>query len=186
MVEPGDLAALDQRTEARARLDELAAAGGEWTPPLVVRQSMSFWEFDRALDQMATSHACWQPGTSSKRSSTRSASRCRQGSRRPTSRRRSWRTLTALTAELLELGEDLVDADAVVRGSHDPLTRIGLLGSDAEARLDDALVAFNEADPDATGDAIDDATATVAARIRASCGSAACSPLSSWSPARCY
>lgn len=52
-VVPGRFAdQLDERADARTRYDELADAGAEWTPPLVVRTQMTEWDFDEANTAM--------------------------------------------------------------------------------------------------------------------------------------
>lgn len=47
-----DISSLDDRTAARAKYHELLEHGGEWAAPVVVRNRMAAWNFERATELM--------------------------------------------------------------------------------------------------------------------------------------
>jgi hypothetical protein len=160
---PADLAALDDRAEARVALDALDEAGDGWSAPFAVRRTMGHWRFDQATGQIAASRALLDVRDEIAAVLEPAAVEVPAGLEVAYETATDLDEVEALAADLLEVAELVVEADDEVRGGHDPLTTIGLLGSDADERFDDALAAFDDADAGATRDALDDATATVAA-----------------------
>jgi hypothetical protein len=52
VVRTPEIERMDERDEARSRLEELESAASGWVTPIVVRRPMSEWDFDEALSAM--------------------------------------------------------------------------------------------------------------------------------------
>ncbi|MEM8921927.1 MAG: GNAT family N-acetyltransferase [Actinomycetota bacterium] len=137
---------LDSRAVAREDYFELVEAGGDWAPPLVIRESMTEWRFQRAGELMTTADGLVEE--------------------RDTIVELVAPTGAALPDDLEPLFEAVDDEDAFddvgdalaetndaaaeVRESHDAveaersiLQRLGLIGADVELEQDQAVAAFS-------------------------------------------
>ncbi len=57
VVRTPEIEKMDERDEARSRLEELENAAAGWVTPIVIRRPMSEWEFDEALRAMDEANA---------------------------------------------------------------------------------------------------------------------------------
>ena len=57
VARPEDLAALDSRASARVAYAETVEAAGAWHLPITIRDAMRSWNFDAAIERMATARA---------------------------------------------------------------------------------------------------------------------------------
>ncbi len=89
VVTAADAEELDARAAARTEYAGLLAAGGDWLPPMYVRDSLAGWRFDEADARIATAETCSPSGTSSRRWRPGSAWPLRSTCGPPTRRRRT-------------------------------------------------------------------------------------------------
>jgi hypothetical protein len=159
VVTPGEQPEMTARASARGVYQTLEAAGGDWTPPLGVREAMSTWRFDEATGRMETA-------TEVLLVRDRIASTV---SDVPVALENAYESGTRDLAEVAELADDLLgaaqdlsEATAAAEADRNPLETVGLLFSDVDADLAAAGEAFAGGDAAAAverADQVEDALA---------------------------
>jgi hypothetical protein len=155
VVNDAQRAELDARQTARTAYAGLVDAGGDWLPPMFVRETMAGWRFDEAASRIDTARAVLVQrdeldGVASQ-----------LGAAAPTDLRTAYQTATfslapARTLATREItdGRAAVAAATAVAAPRDLFTTIGLLGSTTpEARLATIRAAFSRGDATMATDA---------------------------------
>jgi hypothetical protein len=140
---------LTARTTARARYDALLARGGEWLPGILVRKPMSSWDFEVATAAIDEAERVLDARD------RLAAATTELGLDFPGTLEPAYES-AAKAEDLDALGARLtrwLDAAAAVRSARDtlaatrqPLTAIGLIGSEPERAYQAALAAWNNGD----------------------------------------
>jgi hypothetical protein len=145
VLTPDQLPSLDARRAARATYDGLESAGGEWTPPLAVRQAMADWEFDEASKLAAAA-----TGVLEIRAEI-AASAERVGLDPPAELESAYQSaegdlaeVTALADRTLDATEEIASATRAAKADRGLLTTLGLLGRDVDAELQAAIAAYDD------------------------------------------
>jgi hypothetical protein len=157
---PEQTALLDERTEARAELEATLVAAGDWELPRGIRDLMSTWRFEEALDEMEVARSLLQ-----KREELAAAA-ARVGVE-PTGRLRAAfegdegleRALVIAGEELSAL-RDLEAASQEAERRRSWLEAIGLLGETPSAALAEARTEFRDGDPAAARELAREASAS--------------------------
>jgi hypothetical protein len=158
---PADPVTLDERLDARAQLAELVARGDGWAAPVAVRQQMAEWHFDGAVVAMRAAG-----GVLDTRDEIDDVL-APFGAGAPAELEETYESAESLDDVQAEADDDLdaaravVDADGRFHAGHGLLGAVGLLGSDAPSRLDDAYEALADGDADAARAAAADVVGTV-------------------------
>jgi hypothetical protein len=144
VISSSDLGSMDERDAARAAYAGLVREGGDWLPPLFVRQPLSDWTFGVATTRIRAA------ATLLDARDRIAAEAANLGVTAPTTLRTAYQTAsTSLDAaagiadrELAELRALRAAADAV-DAPRDALVALGLLGIDPAARLADVRAGFS-------------------------------------------
>ncbi|MGH9116819.1 MAG: hypothetical protein ACRD0A_02750 [Acidimicrobiales bacterium] len=167
VLTPEQLPLLDARAAARTSYDQLEAAGGEWTPPLAVREAMATWDFERAAELTTAASAVLTVRD-------QIAATVRPlGLDAPDELEAAYESGQGRLSELdgtadrtLDAAQRLAAADAAVGNERGVLATIGLWWSDVDAAVDEAADAFVDGDADTTIERADDAERLVAGAAR--------------------
>ena len=140
VVNDAQRADLDARQTARTAYAGLVDAGGDWLPPMFVRDAMADWRFDEAASRIDTAHAVLEQRDELDRVASQ------LGAPAPTDLRTAYQTATSSLAPAKTLatreitdGQAAVAAATAVAAPRDLFMTIGLLGSttpEAPARDD--------------------------------------------------
>jgi hypothetical protein len=143
-----DLAVMDQRTAARAEYSALVRHGGDWLPPVLVRQPLGAWKFAVATDRIHDAEAVLvKRDEVAVRASALAVAV-------PTALRTAYQTAdptfddanVLADRELLDLGA-LADASAAVDAPRGVFASVGLIGARPEADLAAARETFAQGGP---------------------------------------
>ncbi len=136
VVTDAQVAELDARATARTAYAGLVTAGGDWLPPMYVRDSMSGWRFDEAASRIASAE-----DVIAKRDELATVA-AGLGVAPPPDLRTAYQTATdslqgaaALADREIADGRLVSSASAAVAAPRDTLTTVGLLGRSPETRL---------------------------------------------------
>lgn len=153
-------AQLDDRAAARDRFDELTNAGADWANPLVVREQMTAWNFDEAIESIDDALAVLTERDRAFAMATE------LGVTVPDQSRLVYQDAAtdlvealAAATELADNAEALVTIDAAFDAERSFFTTVGLLGVDPAEDMTAATAAFEAGDFEAmaaSGDALDD------------------------------
>jgi hypothetical protein len=145
VVNDAEAEELDARQAARTAYAGLVAAGGEWLPPMYVRDSMAGWRFDEASSRIDAARAVL-----AKRDQLATVA-SQLGAAAPVDGRTAYQTATdSLQAAEAVVDREIADGQAAVaaatavdapRGVFDT---IGLLGMTPEARLAAIRTGFSQ------------------------------------------
>lgn len=155
-----ELTLLSERISARSELDELAATGEGWAPPLQVRKAMAGWNFQDAKNLIEQAEEALER-------SREVAQRLQTAGIDLHGQLESdYETADSLTALVARLDDVEESADRVVAvhsrlRAAGPFARVGLLGADVG--LDEAGAAIAEADYDRVAAVLEQADAQIAA-----------------------
>ncbi|MEM7338517.1 MAG: hypothetical protein AAF467_07720 [Actinomycetota bacterium] len=156
-------AQLAERRDARARYRDLAATGGEWAPPVGVREAMTVWQFPRAEDLMADAERVLAARNEVEALIEPTAATL------PADVEETYEAIERRTDDVDDALSAAADAAAEVREAHDgvvadrsPIERVGLLSVDVDAELDEATDAFSAGRFDTATDEADDVDALLA------------------------
>jgi hypothetical protein len=150
-----DAATLDVRAAARTAYAGIVRAGGEWHPPLYVRDPMGAWRFDVATSRIAEASAVLARRDELERLAG-DLGRTPLGSLRgmyelagdSLDRARAFATREIAAAKALEVAASAVAAPRA------PFVVLGLMGEDPDAALAAARHAFSSLQPDAEARAV--------------------------------
>jgi hypothetical protein len=158
VVSSNDLPILDKRAKARTVYAALTHHGGDWLPPIYVRQPMSDWSFDTATTRIAEAESI----LAKRDQLARLAGGL--GLAVPTTLRTAYQTASQSLDSASQLADRAIadaaaiaNASAAVNAPRDPITALGLMGTAPEARLAEARAAFGR---NATDTAAQAATVT--------------------------
>lgn len=130
-------ALLAQRTEARTAYDGLVERGGEWTPPLELRQLMTQWKFDAVADAVEDADAILEVRDDIDEA-LEGLDVSPQGLEEAYESARATDDLQSGAESTLEAAKAYRAADEHLDEGSGPLGAIGLLGSGTDDRLDTA------------------------------------------------
>ena len=144
VVSSSDLGSMDERDAARAAYAGLVREGGDWLPPLFVRQPLSDWSFGVATTRIRAA------ATLLAARDRIAAEAANLGAAAPSTLRTAYQTASTslddaagiADRELAELTALRAAVDAV-DAPRDPLVALGLLGADPAAALADARAGFS-------------------------------------------
>jgi hypothetical protein len=140
---------LEARTAARAAYTELADHGGAWAPPLLVRSAMAAWSFDRADTDMASAEAILDLRDELERKAAELASTYPdtfEVSYQAASATDDLEPVAAAVQEQIDTADALLAAVAADAADDGVFDRIGLLGTNLPALLQEAKAAFAAGD----------------------------------------
>lgn len=150
VVTPTQLASLAQRTEARATYQQLVNAGGQWAPPVVVRENMAAWDFAEAEELIeAASKVLALRDELDGRAAELGATYPDGLEARYESSKENLEESTVALQEQIDNAEAVLAAVAAENRDDGFFGGIGLVGSDLMSTLDDAKSAFADGDHEA-------------------------------------
>ena len=154
-----DAGEMRSRALARDRYAGLVKAGGEWAPPLVVRKMMAGWSFDRARSLIEDAKSVLEVRDEIARTIDPLGMGLPDGFEQ--SYEASDSSLGGVAEEArvhLHAAKEVAAADRQVRAHRSPLETVGLIGSRAERKRDEAVRAFEKGKDDSAVEAAHDAT----------------------------
>ena len=152
VVRPGDLPALDARTDARAAYARGVADAGPWLLPRAIRDAMRAWQFDLANQQLSDAEAVLRQRTALERAAAAASLQLPPTLRRDFEAGDLAGSSVEATAELATLGA-IVDAGTAQPASSTLLESMGLFGTSPQDELRTARAAFAAGNLDAAAQA---------------------------------
>jgi hypothetical protein len=148
---PEQQPSITDRRSARAVYDGLEVAGGDWTPPLAVRQAMAAWDFASALALAETASAVLgvrdQITASVEPLGVEAPEPLESAYESASGDATDLDDVASLADETLDAAGELVSADQLADADRGVLATIGLWGRDVDAELRTAVAEFENGDP---------------------------------------
>ena len=149
VVTPTQATLLDERTEARTAYQQLIDDGGTWAPPLLVREKMSAWSFKAAQSAIDDSQEVLALRDELDEKTAELGSS--YPSDLETTYEASGKDLddaTAAAQQQIDTADDVLAAVAADAAKDGLFDRVGLLGTNLPALLDEAKAALAAGDHD--------------------------------------